>query len=1001
MNIAQPLKILSDSDQKELLKLEQVKLLYAAMPASIVATTVIAVVLVAVVWDVIEHGLLTIWLSSILVVTFARLGLTFFYHRASPELKQTPRWERCFNVGSIAAGIIWGCSSLLLFSEASVSHQVFLAFMVGGVCAGAVTSLSPLPLPILSFLLLALGPVTARFFTLGSELGVVMGSMLLLFLAMISVSAHRTYHNIKENVELRMQSQLSEAALAESEERFRELFEGNRSVELIIDPDSGEIVEANRAAERFYGYSNEQLLVLNISDINTLSEKQVKEEMALAKSERRDHFIFQHRLANGEIRDVEVHSGPIHWRHRKVLYSHIYDISERKHAEHFIKQTSEILEMIATGKSTSKVYDAIALMYEARHPGMRCSMLELKGRKLMHGGAPSLPKAYCDAVNGLKNGPEVGSCGTSTFTGKRVLVEDIATDPKWADIKDVALPHGLRSCWSEPIKSTSGKVLGAFGMYYNHPALPNDNELNDLESAGTLAGIVMEREHRKETLNKFSQAIEQAGESIIITDKEGTIEYVNPSFTRITGYASEEVLGKNPRIIKSGVHSVDYYEKLWSTITNGKIWHASVTDRRKDGSQYPGMMSIAPIFDDGGQITHYVGIQQDMTDHEMLEDKFRQAQKMEALGTLVGGIAHDFNNMLAGMTGNLYLAKKKVADRPDVLKKLISVEELSYRAAEMIKQLLAFARKDTIEMKPFGLTSFIQEVSKLNEASIPENIRFRSEFCPEELVVKGDATQLQQVLMNLLNNAHDAVSNVVNPTITMTIDEFEADDQFLAAHSGIDVRLFAHLVVKDNGSGISDESKEHIFEPFYTTKEIGTGTGLGLAMSYGAIESHGGILEVESEPGEGASFHIYLPLLEEKKIETKPEEIGEALPGKGELILIVDDNADVRATSREVLESLGYRVLEASDGLQAVDLYIANQKEIALTVMDIVMPRLGGVQTAQRIEAHSPDAKVVFATGYDKDESLKSEMPSEEYVILSKPYNAINLSQVIRDKLDS
>lgn len=728
----------------------------------------------------------------------------------------------------------------------------------------------------------------------------------------------------------------------------------------------------------------------------------MREEMALAKSEKRDYFIFKHRLANGDIRDVEVHSGPTHWNHKEVIYSIIHDISERKHAEHFIKQTSEILEMIATGKPSSEVYDAIAWMYEARYPGMRCSMLELKGNKLMHGGAPSLPKEYCDAINGLENGPEVGSCGTSTFTGERVLVEDIATDPKWADIKGAALPHGLRACWSEPIKSTSGKVLGAFGMYYNHPALPNKDELNDLESAATLAGIVMERGRRKALLSKLSQAVEQAGESVLITDREGSIEYVNPSFTRITGYSFEDVIGENPRILKSGNQSVEYYEKLWDTITSGKVWHASVINRRKDGSQYPAITSIAPIYnDDNGQITHYVAIQQDMTNYKVLEEEFRQAQKMEALGTLVGGIAHDFNNMLAGMTGNLYLAKKKVADRPDVLKRLNSVEELSYRAAEMIKQLLAFARKDRVEVKPFGLTSFIQNVSELNRASIPENISFHSEFCSEELVVKGDATQLQQVLMNLLNNAHDAVSDVPEPMISLTIDEFEADEEFLTTHSEVSGRLFAHLVVKDNGTGISDEVKEHIFEPFYTTKEVGVGTGLGLAMSYGTIESHGGILEVESRPGEGSSFHIYLPLLEEKKIDIEPEEFGEVASGNGELILVVDDNSDVRATSKEVLESLGYRVLEAIDGLQAVEMFASNQNEIALIIMDIVMPRLGGVKAVGRIKALCPDAKVVFATGYDKDETLKGEMPSDEYSVLSKPYNVMKLSRAIREQLDS
>ena len=194
----------------------------------------------------------------------------------------------------------------------------------------------------------------------------------------------------------------------------------------------------------------------------------------------------------------------------RLVGTHV-DITERKNAEAFDSKYAEILEMIALGRPASDIYDAIALMYESRHPGMRCSMLELSGNKLLHGGAPSLPKEYCEAVHGLENGPSVGSCGTSTFTGQRVLVENIETDPKWEKIKHFALPHGMRCCWSEPIKSSSGKVLGAFGMYYNHPALPNEKELKDLISAARLTGIVMERDQAQKRIRTLAYTDELTG----------------------------------------------------------------------------------------------------------------------------------------------------------------------------------------------------------------------------------------------------------------------------------------------------------------------------------------------------------------------------------------------------------------------------------------------------------------------------------------------------------
>ncbi len=197
----------------------------------------------------------------------------------------------------------------------------------------------------------------------------------------------------------------------------------------------------------------------------------------------------------------------------RLVGTHV-DITERKKSEQFILETSNILEMIAAGKAASDIYDAIALLYESRHPGLRCSMLVLVGNKLMHGGAPSLPKEYCDAVNGLENGPNVGSCGTSTYTGESVYVENIETDPKWAKIKHVALPHGMRCCWSEPIKNASGKVLGAFGMYYNYPALPNDNQIQDLKSAARLASIIMNRDHSANELIQYTKELERSNEEL-------------------------------------------------------------------------------------------------------------------------------------------------------------------------------------------------------------------------------------------------------------------------------------------------------------------------------------------------------------------------------------------------------------------------------------------------------------------------------------------------------
>ncbi|WP_018293936.1 PAS domain S-box protein [Mariprofundus ferrooxydans] len=987
-------------EQEQLLLFEQVKVLYQAQPLSALAAFMTAAVLLFIEWDVTDHRPALLWFGAMFVVTAARLLLAFYYCRIEQRVEQADWWKNAFIVVSALSGVIWGGASLVLFPENSAIHQVFLALIVGGMWVGSITSMAALPAAFIAFVLFSSMPLIVRFFAIGSEMNEVMGAMLLLLVVVTLASGLRMWRNIRQNIELRMQSEMVTASLAESEERFRALFEGNKSVELIIDPDDGRVLRANRAAEQFYGYSNAQMMELNIADINMYSDEQVKAELALAVAEKRDHFIFKHRLANGDVRDVEVHSGPIFWHAKKVLYSIIHDVTARLRAEYVVKRSSEIFAMAAMGSAEQGIYDAICQMYEAAHPGMRMSILRLKGDHLFHCSAPSLPDAYCQAIDGVKIGPAVGSCGTAAFFGKRVIVEDIATDPLWAEYKELALAHGLHACWSEPVIGSDGALLGTFAMYCDHTCAPDSVQLADIGNAAGLVSIIMERERRNVLLGMLSQAVDQAGESVIITDKMGTIEYVNPAFEKMTGYTAEDVIGKNPRVIKSGNQTPEFYQRLWGTISKGEIWNSAIVDRRKDGSQYPALMCISPILDANGEISHYVGIQQDMTTHEMLEEKFRQAQKMEALGTLVGGIAHDFNNMLAGMTGNLYLAKRKVADFPDVVHKLSSVEALGFRAADMIQQLLTFARKGHVQMNPFGLTSFIKETSKLNEATVPESIAFHSEICSDELVVRGDATQLQQVVMNLLNNARDAVAGAPEPEISLILEEYQADADFMNSHPDIEGQLFAHLIVKDNGTGITDADKSQIFDPFYTTKDVGRGTGLGLSMAYGAIQSHRGVIEVVSTPGSGSAFHIYLPLLEEKRIDAVAESLSEAVPGHGELILIVDDNADIRSTGREVLESIGYSVLEASDGLQAVELTKDSEMDIALIIMDVVMPKLGGVPAAARIRALCPDMKIIFATGYDKDETLKDEMPSDE-IVLSKPYNVVKLSQVIRAQLRS
>ena len=520
-----------------------------------------------------------------------------------------------------------------------------------------------------------------------------------------------------------------------------------------------------------------------------------------------------------------------------------------------------------------------------------------------------------------------------------------------------------------------------------------------LANRDEIAREIKRREEAEKQLLFLSTSVEQAKEAISITNTDGIIEYINPAFTELTGYSEDEVIGKSQSILKSGVQTNRFYEKMWSDIKAGAAWTGRIENRRKDGSHYPAMMTISPIVDEDETISHFVSTQQSLKKYEELESHLRQTQKMEAVGVLVGGIAHDFNNMLAGIIGNLYLAKRK-ADSPYLISKLENIESLSFRASGMIKRLLTFARKDMVEMKPFGLTSFIKETSKLNRASIPENITFNINLCKNELVVYGDPTQLQQVVINLLSNAHDAVADVEKPEISLKLEEFTASKEFSATYPEIEGDTFAHLIVEDNGHGISDIDKEHIFEPFFTTKEVGSGSGLGLAMAYGAIKSHGGVIEVDNR-GQGATFHIYLPIVNEEETLTPRSDSGQVEQGRGETILVVDDNEVVRQATREVLENIGYRVIGAVDGVDAVNKFVANKEKIALVIMDIVMPKMGGAMAVKKIKEAAPSVKVIYATGYNKDEILEKDIKGSEFPVLTKPFVIEDLSRLIRQQLDA
>jgi two-component system cell cycle sensor histidine kinase/response regulator CckA len=756
---------------------------------------------------------------------------------------------------------------------------------------------------------------------------------------------------------------LAEKERQDSAERFRKMFEMHSAIMLLIEPITGAILDANKAAERFYGYTRSKLRSMSIQNINALPPDEVKVQWNLALKKQQDYFIFPHRLANGDVRTVEVHSAPIEQNGTSILFSIIHDITDRKKTEASLRENEERYRIVAD------------FTYDWEY------WVDSEGNFLYV--SPSCERITGYSAEEFINDPDLMN---------RIIHPDDRTEM-------LSHYHNMRKVIPDASDSMDFRIIRRDGAtrWIGHVCQPvQSQEGRPLGRRGNNRDITNSKRHELAQKRLFT-AIEQATDAIFITDLQGNIQYVNPAFERITGYTKEDVHGEKPSLFRSEEYDAVYIQRLQETLARGENWGGRLTKRRKDGTPYEEDVTVTPVRDASGTIVNFVGVKRDVSREAQLQRQLLQAQKMEAVGTLAGGIAHDFNNLLQAITGYSELLMGGKNQKDPEFDDLKRIYDSSKRGADLVKSLLLFSRKVQPELRPVDLNHEIVEVQKLLSHTIAKTIKIDLRLSGKLESVLGDTSQIGQVLMNLCVNARDAMPD--GGTLTIETTNVQLDKDYCAVHPEEKPGPYVLLAVSDTGQGMDKETLSQIFDPFFTTKGVGKGTGLGLATVFGIVKQHGGQITCYSEPGQGTTFKIFFPAIQTEK--TSETQIQDAPIQRGtETILLVDDEESLRKVNSRLLYKYGYRVIMASNGKEALEIYQREGESISLIILDLIMPVMDGRKCLEEILRVNPNAKVIIASG-DSEKGLANFIRGKRVKgFVNKPYDIRELLTTIREVLD-
>lgn len=714
---------------------------------------------------------------------------------------------------------------------------------------------------------------------------------------------------------------------------------------------------------RITGYETEELLGENARILYPSEEEYQKvgeQKYAQISRDGIGTVETQWRRKNGEILDILLSSVPrdpdVSTTHNVIFTA--LDITDRKEKDRAIQESE---------KKYRNIIESIPL-------GMHIYQLQEDGNLIFRGNNQA-----ADKILGLDN---------SQFVG--LTIEEAFPPTVEAGLPDIYrwVAQTGTSYNINHVEYDGDKVRGAFEV---HAFQTSPNQM--VAAFQDITQKMLEEQERK----LLALAVEQTDECIIITDHQAKIQYVNPSFEKITGFSPAEVQGNHLNIISSGTHDDAFYQQIISTLKKGEVWSGHLQNRKKDSSPYKAKVTISPIKDYEDKITHYVTVMRDVTIEQKIEEQMRQTQKLEAIGTLAAGIAHEFNNILSSIIGYTELSELSL-DKPEKLQNNFSrILNAGERARKLVQQILWFSRKTEFQPRPLKLENLVQEVSKFMKASLPRSIEFNYHLNAVGSMVFADPNQIHHVLMNICTNAAQAMK-VQGGLLEIQLQNVEMESMREAGYPGAAPGPMVKLSITDTGPGIDPETMKRIFEPFFSTKEETGSSGLGLSVAHGIIKNHGGEITVESEPGQGTAFHVFLPRIE-KEDEASLHQL-ETLPRGTETVLCVDSQEEVKGVLKNILENLGYRVLTAGNSGEAMQLMKDQGKSIDLMITGQSLPNSTGIQLAKQIKELKPKLPVVLCTGYNKIE-LDSELKDAgiDY-LLHKPVTFSKIAYAIRQVLD-